>query len=292
VTRPAEIDLSGISRIAFGDITGIGSGEFAGELSAALFSTGRFEILDRQHLAQMLREHQIGASGLMDPQTVAELGRLVGSAALVFGQVTEHRFNETSEVGDPFTDKQGRTHRTYSRTGVARVAITLQITDITSGRVVAIKQLSAEAEKSVSKTDAQPPQIDPSPYLAAARAKCVAAFVRAVAPTSVREDIAFEKDDKLPGTERAIAFAQGGDLARAAAIFQEVASQNPANARAHYNLGLVQLCLGQHDDAIASLDRAFGMTALQKYGRELARAREWKANAERLRQQNSGAATP
>jgi tetratricopeptide (TPR) repeat protein len=91
----------------------------------------------------------------------------------------------------------------------------------------------------------------------------------------------------LPGTERGIEFAKGGDMARAVAAFQEVVALHSTTARAHYNLGLALLCQGRYDEAIASLDLAYGMTASRKYGAQLVRAREWKANAERLRRRNS-----
>jgi tetratricopeptide (TPR) repeat protein len=179
----------------------------------------------------------------------------------------------------------------YFHNGVATMAVTLQITDITTGRVVVNREFRAVATQNVDLGMERFKFVDPSPCLAAARAKCIAAFVQVIAPHTVVENMPFEKDDTLPGTERGIALAHD-DLARAAATFQEVASGNPTNARAHYNLGLAQLCLGQHDEAIASLDRAFRMNASRKYGRELARAREWKANAERLRQQGPGSTVP
>jgi hypothetical protein len=287
VLHPAEIDLVGIRRIALGEISGTGGEELAGTLVMGLFNTGRFEILDRQHLETLMREHQLAAGGLVNPETAAQTGSLVGSAAIVVGRVTEHRFTETLEVGNPKKDDEGNEHRKYTRRGTARVAATLQITDIATGRVIAVRQPTTVKSATLTSTDAIPGHIDPSPLLAAAREECVADFLRAVAPHEVNESVEFEDDDDLPGTKRGIEFAKGGDLERAVTTFQEVVALHSTKARTHYNLGLALLCLGRYDEAIASLDLAYGMTASRKYARTLARAREWKANAERLRQQSA-----
>jgi TolB-like protein len=61
----------------------------AEELSYDLAEGGReFEIVDRNHLKNILTEHKFSMSGLVDPTTVKELGRLAGVDAIVTGTVT------------------------------------------------------------------------------------------------------------------------------------------------------------------------------------------------------------
>jgi len=71
-----------------GNVTELGR-FLAEELSISLAGLGQgFEVVDRTHLRELLAEHKLSATGLIDPSTVRELGRIAGVDALVTGTVT------------------------------------------------------------------------------------------------------------------------------------------------------------------------------------------------------------
>ncbi len=113
VTRPAEINLRGINKIAIGEINGNGGQTVSDLLTSKLFESGKFEVLDRAHLDRIMREHSLNLSGAVDEKSAAELGKLVGAAVLVFGNMSTFKYEQQSSVDKPWTDKAGKRHQTY-----------------------------------------------------------------------------------------------------------------------------------------------------------------------------------
>jgi len=61
----------------------------AEELTVRLFSTRRFEIVERQLLDEVLKEQNLGASGLIDAGSAAQIGKILGVDAIVTGTITD-----------------------------------------------------------------------------------------------------------------------------------------------------------------------------------------------------------
>jgi|GEM_PF-1674980 len=60
----------------------------AEELSSGLINAGsKIEVVDRLRLAKILQEQKLSVSGLVDPSTVREIGRISGVEALVTGRL-------------------------------------------------------------------------------------------------------------------------------------------------------------------------------------------------------------
>lgn len=71
-----------------GNVTELGR-FLAEELSVRLAGLdGSFQVVDRTHLKALLEEHKLSATGLIDPSTARELGRIAGVGALITGTVT------------------------------------------------------------------------------------------------------------------------------------------------------------------------------------------------------------
>ena len=59
-----------------GNVTELGR-FLAEEFSAALVDAGKgFEVVDRTHLKSLLKEHNLSATGLIDPTTARQLGKI------------------------------------------------------------------------------------------------------------------------------------------------------------------------------------------------------------------------
>ncbi len=90
-----KIDESGKKSVAIVDFTDLqGSvtelGRFiAEELSVELMNNvKKIEIIDRNHLKSILKEHKFSMSGLVDPTTIKKVGKIVGVDAIITGSVT------------------------------------------------------------------------------------------------------------------------------------------------------------------------------------------------------------
>lgn len=58
------------------------------ELTNALANSGRFEVVERSQLGSVTKEMGFGQTGLVDPATAAEIGKMAGAQYILVGKVT------------------------------------------------------------------------------------------------------------------------------------------------------------------------------------------------------------
>lgn len=94
-TLAERIEAAGKQTVAVVDFTDVRGGKtelgrfLAEEVSVALLGSPRsFQVVDRAHLNRIIEETQLGESGVVDPDTAKELGRIAGVDALVTGTLT------------------------------------------------------------------------------------------------------------------------------------------------------------------------------------------------------------
>lgn len=111
-------------------------GGLAAMLTTALAESGRFIVIERANLAQILGEQEMKAGGLANPETGPKLGQLTGVQFLIYGSVTEFGHDEKgggfsfgfSGKGIPLGLSQQSTQGT--------VGMDLRLVDTTTGVVL------------------------------------------------------------------------------------------------------------------------------------------------------------
>ena len=68
-------------------------------LATALVETGKFKVLERQQIHDVLGEQDLGASGRVDPATAAKIGKILGARYLVYGTVNEFEYSKAGGGG-------------------------------------------------------------------------------------------------------------------------------------------------------------------------------------------------
>jgi len=68
-------------------------------LTTALVETGKFKILERQQIHDVLGEQDLGASGRVEPATAAKIGKILGARYLIYGTVNEFEYSKGGEGG-------------------------------------------------------------------------------------------------------------------------------------------------------------------------------------------------
>jgi curli biogenesis system outer membrane secretion channel CsgG len=92
----------------------------------ALVKSGAFVVVEREQLAQVLREQGLGMTGAISAQTAAKAGKLLGLQALVTGKITDFDAdNKTSGFGGYY--------QKHTKTFHARVS--LRLIDATTGEI-------------------------------------------------------------------------------------------------------------------------------------------------------------
>ncbi len=102
----------------------LGIGEAAADiLGTILQKTGRFIVIPQQDLESIASQQALGASGMINPDTAAKMGEVLGLNAIVTGAVTA--YSETEEGSDYLLYK--------SKKQIARVTVDYRVVDTTTG---------------------------------------------------------------------------------------------------------------------------------------------------------------
>lgn len=90
-------------------------------LTTSLFRTGNFELVERKEIERVFQEQKFQLSGMVDPATAVEIGKILGAQAIVTGAITETGFQAGSFIVN---------------TTVCRVGIDVRIIDVATARVL------------------------------------------------------------------------------------------------------------------------------------------------------------
>jgi curli biogenesis system outer membrane secretion channel CsgG len=102
--------------------------DLADQLITAMVRQGSYSVLERKMLDRVLGEQAISTAGLIDPDTAAQVGRLLGVNAVVVGSITQFGFDERGTSG--FLG-MGRTREIR-----AVVVVNVRLVDPTTGEVL------------------------------------------------------------------------------------------------------------------------------------------------------------
>jgi curli biogenesis system outer membrane secretion channel CsgG len=92
----------------------------------AMVKSGAFVVVEREQIAQILKEQGLGMTGAISPQTAAKAGKLLGLQAIVTGKITD--FDESQKTGG-----FGGYYQSHERIATARVS--LRMVDATTGEI-------------------------------------------------------------------------------------------------------------------------------------------------------------
>jgi curli biogenesis system outer membrane secretion channel CsgG len=119
----------------------VGSG-LADILTTTMLDRGRFRMVERSRLDKVMGEQDLGASGRIDPQSAAKIGKLVGADYLIMGKVTQFS-QERTGVGTVLGHLTGVG---FSDTK-AKVAVDLRVVDSTTGEIIGSWTGKGESDK-------------------------------------------------------------------------------------------------------------------------------------------------
>ncbi|WP_376693877.1 CsgG/HfaB family protein [Wenzhouxiangella sp. EGI_FJ10409] len=124
----------------------IGDG-MADMLTTALFNSGRFIVLEREAIDDLMAEQDLGASGRVKEETAAAIGEIEGAELLVVAAVTEFSENASGTRGSFGGGRIGKVIGGIAGgSSSAHMAIDLRIIDTNSSRVLAATSVEGEAK--------------------------------------------------------------------------------------------------------------------------------------------------
>ncbi len=306
VKRPAEVNLKGYSRIAIGDIADPNgrvsqhSRDMADMLTSVLFDTKKFEVLDRQNLKSLMQEQKLSLSGLVDESSAVELGKIIGSAALVFGRIQKDSYKEiTSQKKWTEKKRKGKkghkhtvkiNHTDYYRNGNYKLGLNVKLVDIQTAKILAVKNLFAKASQSVSKTDAAAPSIDRDVLYLRCVKDIKKQFRKMVAPYKTKVSVNFQNDDALPEVKAALVQFKIKEWDAGVALLKKATEKSglkpKVEAKAFYNYGLAKMYGGDPEGAVELFKKAMNLRPdSSRYQKAVLQAKEEVKKNEKLKEQ-------
>jgi curli biogenesis system outer membrane secretion channel CsgG len=141
----AEKPRLGVLRFTNQTSAGWWSGSMGSELqdmlAAELASIGAFQVLERKEIDAVLGEQDLGASGRIDSQTKAKIGKIKGAKYLVAGTVSA--FEQETSGGGGGISVMGFSVGTKS--DKAYMAVDLKVIDTTTGEIVDARTVEASS---------------------------------------------------------------------------------------------------------------------------------------------------
>ncbi|MBU2574877.1 MAG: CsgG/HfaB family protein [Elusimicrobia bacterium] len=133
-TRKVESKYTGPKRrigvVEFANKTAYGQGRLGSSASDILVTelakSGKFIVVERDRMGKLMEEQKFQAQGMVDAQTAAQFGRILGLEAIVVGAVSQ--FGVKTEGSDYLI--------TQSKQQVADVTVDIRLIDVQSGQVL------------------------------------------------------------------------------------------------------------------------------------------------------------
>ena len=227
-----------------------------------------------------MNEYKLQASGMVDQDTAAKIGKMLGAQVLLFTQVT--RCDVANGKSQGYRDKKsGETY--YNYTTQATIDGSVRVIALTTGQVLATHPFQAEAEQ--NSAQGYP---DGAATMDDAQKRALESVKKTLGPWTDTMTMAFNDDEEC---EMNVAYDYVKDRAFSRALDQSktnvetCVAQNskPAVlAKAHYNLGVMKMYFGDYDGAQASFTEVDNIKSTKASKAALANSRRAKGYTEDL----------
>ena len=298
VTHPAEINMNKFKQVAITRIDGNLGNDFGDDLKERLIESGRFTLVDRTRLDQIMRELQLSGSDLAQSDKAAKMGQLLPATAIISGSLNgQYKENITYEDGRRYRDKNdkvGYNVRTFTRTGTVDTGGSVDVVDVSTAQIVKSKSLKNRCQGSTSAEGGTPENIDRPLLNETCVKQNVTRFMKAISPWDEIVKAPFRTDGDLPTLEAGVNMAKIGDMQGAADTFQEAAKSAEMNpkvkpktiAKAYFNMGLAYTYSAQHDKALEAFKKSYALDPSSDCANEIANCRKLSQEKKKLDEQN------
>jgi tetratricopeptide (TPR) repeat protein len=281
-TYPAEVTLPPeIKTIAVTPFVGqtpdskvgaeMACGLLATRLNATLGASGQYRIIERGSLQDIMKELDLADAGITDAATAAKAGKILNADAIIIGSV-QISGSETVETKTETTyDKRGfpttNTVQKLRRTGLA--SMTSKMVRPETSEIFVSKTSSHSYDSNLrgglsafinDNSDIPAPEAIARLLLE----ECVTDFYNMISP---HEDF-FEVElvgGKSDFTKSGIELVKGGMYQEAASQFEEAVKFKADDHASVYDLGVMQMILGDLPKAKENIDKALRMKPDKKY---------------------------
>ncbi|MBN2896388.1 MAG: hypothetical protein JXK05_10930 [Campylobacterales bacterium] len=264
--EPAAVDRAAMIKTVVVSRFGSDSVDLSGKIEVALSrqkveGEPFFRVLGRKDLETILQEQRYQHSGLMDPSTAVEAGRLIGAQAIISGTLSRPSLQDTTyyEKRSECIDKGCNKMRNYEVRCTKRVsALSAQIrmVDVREGDIIYGETLSRSGEWSQCMDESA---ALPSKEMAAQQfaQEIAQTFVAKLTPSYRIFEVELLESPDLDYSsaqkklhQDALAYIEHGRYDRAQELLSDLIESTMRRSYvAFYNLGVVKEAQGAYDEA-------------------------------------------
>lgn len=303
--RPAEIDVTGMSRLAVLDFTGEQGAAVATSISSRLWENEFYTMVDRSEIQPIMQASHGLAPRLED---IIDPARKAGIDAVIMGEVVEYRCDDETfqstdiEFGSSETRGRGieresaglglSMNQTLVRQGT--VTIAFRLVDIETGDLRASRKVSRHFEgKTVNGVGHLPTQGE---VLHTLTEQCVDEMVDMLAPHEGDCECKLARNDFFVrgshDVAKGVKLAQKGDWTGADARWLAALEANPRNDAALFNLALSAVNRQDFVQAEELAMQAVRIKHKQQYVAGLENIRDHRSNFDKTEEQREARVVP
>jgi len=240
-------------------------------------TTKVFEVMDRSNITAMLQKHpQLGDE--IDENEATEIGKILGVDAVIIGNCSYNWKDDTDM--STYTDKKGRTSRTYYRNRKLNAEARMSVVDVSTGEFIGSSNGSAEREASAHSSSNYPSVNEvKAPEKLAQEAYRVIAYRLAnyLAPVYHTRKFSLERvkiKDYKERAKDAIDQLKLNNLEPAFQLYNAIYEEDNYNPKVAYNLGTIYEASSNYPKALELYQTAHQLDKDEElYDQALARAK-------------------
>jgi curli biogenesis system outer membrane secretion channel CsgG len=278
--RPAQVQIpEKIKKLAVAEFGGksgteqrwggIAADKLSAELEKANRTYNRYELVDRQNLARLLKEQDIQ---IMNSDQAIKFGKMANAQAMIFGNVTVNAHDERASRQQLDIVSRGMKTVYYTKRFVM-VSVNLTMTDVDTAKTIhtfnITKEFDSDKEsgssplgRMVGFSSDNPPAIDET--VGKVVDTVVAEFAKQISP--YRESISVKlengKSDKVVTGNK---LAKAGDYGSALETYKMAMTEHPDDDGAIFDSGVMYEAKGDFTNADNSYMKAFQVGSKDKY---------------------------
>jgi tetratricopeptide (TPR) repeat protein len=258
-----------VSKVAFGQASGNCADQIVDAVQSD-FVANQVEVIEREHLNNMLAEHHFTLSGYVDQSTAVAMGKFLGPTTLIFVKIhqcntTQDRLYDNEVQYDSKTKTKYSVVAYYSRTR-AYLKGSIEAVDLSTGRIIGKQELEYSPEKKNKSYQGYPEYPADFDLSQNAMHSMIDDVHKMFLSWPEQREVIFYDDNK-GGLKQAFQALKSGDIDQAFELSKQnvEAAKNMPKAndklqeRAYYNLGMCYMIRDDYNNALVNFRTASGI---------------------------------
>ena len=272
--HPAEYDVNKYQTLAMGDIEydeekdSIIVKDIQAKITSSIFKSEKFDLVARSNLEDIISEHKLSSSGLINQGSATIIGEIIGAGILITGRLSKNSYTEDINTdaksffssllsGNILLAGYSLVNVERIRTGDYFLSFDIKFIDLNSAKIIYAKTFQFKSQKVVEGSLFNPPEkIDPNNLYVNCLNQLEEEFIQTIAPHNRDKVVGFVKHKSLPKVDIATKLLSV-DKNDAIRMFQEMIESKDLNSQAisiaYYNLSKAYFFLDEYDSALKTI---------------------------------------